>query len=105
VTELKTDIQEAIESLNTPPSNLTSNTEAKTQTSNNMEMEDEPPAATKPELSDLIADLKHDIATKLNISDLVADLKSDIALIKSHPLLQFETNQSTCSHEMNPILN
>jgi len=86
VTELKTDIQEAIQSLNTPPSKLTSNTETKTPTSSNMETEDEPSAATTPELSDLIVDLKHDIATKLDISDLVANLKSDIALIKSHPL-------------------
>jgi len=86
VTELKTDIQEAIESLNTPPSKLTSNTETKTPTLSNMETEDEPPTTTTPELSDLIADLKHDIATKLDISDLVSDLKLDIALIKSHPL-------------------
>ena len=57
--------------------------------SNNMETEVdevEPPTATTPAISDLIAELKNDIATKLDISDLIADLKSDIALIKSHPL-------------------
>jgi len=37
-------------------------------------------------LSDFLAGLKHEIATKLNISDLLVDLKSDIELIKSHPL-------------------
>jgi len=60
-----------------------------TPASSNMETETdevEPPTATTPALSDLIADLKHDIATKLDISDLIVELKSDIALIKSHPL-------------------
>jgi len=37
-------------------------------------------------LSDFIAGLKHDIATKLDISNLIVNLKLDIALIKSHPL-------------------
>jgi len=52
----------------------------------NMETDVEPTTVTPPDLSDLIAGLKQDIATKLDISDLIADLKSDIALIKSHPL-------------------
>ncbi len=52
----------------------------------NMETETENPPATTPDLSELIAGLKHDIATKMDITDLIVDLKSDIALIKSHPL-------------------
>jgi len=48
--------------------------------------EAEPPTSTTPALSDLFANLKHDIATKMDISDLIVKLKSDIALIKSHPL-------------------
>jgi len=46
----------------------------------------EPPTATTPDLSDLIAGLKNDIATRLDISNLIIELKYDIALIISHPL-------------------
>jgi len=63
-----------------------STSEMKTPTSSNMEIKAEPPTTTIPALTDLIADLKNDIATKLDISDLIVDLKSDIALSKSHPL-------------------
>jgi len=70
-----------------------------TPASSNMETEiavNEPPTANIPALSDLIADLKHDIATKTDISDLIVELRSDIAIIKSHPIFRHlqSTNQS-----------
>jgi len=44
--------------------------------------------ATKPDISDLIADLKQDMATVAIEMRAIVDLKSDIALIKSHSLFR-----------------
>jgi len=84
ITSAVAELKNVIVSLPTQCHPSTSETE--TLTSSHMETEVEPPTATTPDLSDLIAGLKHDIATKLDISDLIVDLKSDIALIKSHHL-------------------
>jgi len=81
---LRSLITTAVEQLKTEIASLHA-----TPASSNMETEVDavkPPTENTPDLSDLLADLKHDIATKLDISDLIVELKSDIALIKSHPL-------------------
>ena len=44
--------------------------------------------ATKPDISDLLADLKQDMATVAIEMRAIVDLKSDIALIKSHSLFR-----------------
>jgi len=55
-----------------------------------METDSDHPTDQTPEIQELIADLKHDIATittKMRTKFAqIADLQSDIALIKSHPL-------------------
>jgi len=78
---LRTLITTAVEQLKMEISSLHANL-----ATNEMEMDAEKSMTTTPDLSDLIAGLKHDITTKLDISNLIIDLKSDIALIKSHPL-------------------
>jgi len=50
------------------------------QASTAMETDADHPTETTPTISELMADLKHDIAT------IIVDLKLDVATIKSHPL-------------------
>jgi len=61
-----------------------------TPVSHAMETDSDHPTDQTPEIQELIADLKHDIATiaiemRTKFAQ-IADLQSDIALIKSHPL-------------------
>jgi len=61
-----------------------------TPVSHAMETDSNHPTDQTPEIQELIADLKHDIATiaiemRTKFAQ-IADLQSDIALIKSHPL-------------------
>jgi len=83
----------AIQSLTVNPSPASSAMETNTETAapalHDMEMNaDQSPTATKSDISDLIADLKHDIATVAIEMRAIVDLKSDIALIKSHSLFR-----------------